>query len=121
MRHGHPGHARNTNTPGTEGEDMRLSQILNIRRFAGALAVAALVFCAQARADVLDQVPSDALAVIKIKSLEQANAKVAKLAKTFGLDELEPEMKDPLSALLKKGHVENGINKAGDAAMVLFM
>src|SRR6185437_11408354 len=87
---------------------------------AAAGALAAVLWCGQARADVLDQVPSDAVGVVKIKSLEQLNTKVAKMAKTFGLDELQPDMKDPLKALLDKAHMNNGLNKSGDAALAMF-
>jgi hypothetical protein len=99
---------------------MRLSQIVNVRRVAASGAVVAMLWCGQARADVLEQVPSDAVGVVKIKSLEGLNAKVAKMAKTFGLDELQPEMKDPLGALLEKGHMSKGLNKSGDAALAMF-
>lgn len=99
---------------------MRVSQIVNIRCWAAVGTLAAALWCGQARADVLEQVPSDAAAVLEIKSLEHLNAKVAKMAKTFGLDELQAEMKDPLGALLDKAHMGKGIDKSGDAALAVF-
>ena len=99
---------------------MCVSQIVKVRWMAAAGALAALMLYGTARADVLEEIPSDAMAVLKIKDLESMNTKVAKMAKTFGLDEIKPEMKDPLNALLEMGHMTKGINKAGDAALVLF-
>ena len=99
---------------------MRIMQIVRTRRAIGAVAIAAALWCGQVRAQVLEQVPADALAVFKIKNLDQTNKKVAKMAKDFGLDEMVPEMKDPLAALLAKGHISKGLDKAGDAALVVF-
>ena len=99
---------------------MRLSEIINVRRLAMAGALSGAIWCGQAHAQVLDQVPSDALAVFKIKSLDKTNAKVAKLAKAFGLDELSPEMKDPLGSMLEKAQITKGIDKTGDAATAIY-
>src|SRR5665213_4533405 len=99
---------------------MRLSQIITVRRAAAIGALSASLWCAQVGAQVLEQVPSYALAVFKINDLEKASGKVAKLAKTFGLDELSPEMKDPLGSVLDKAQISKGVNKAGDAAMVIY-
>ncbi|HWE04471.1 MAG TPA: hypothetical protein VG326_18850 [Tepidisphaeraceae bacterium] len=100
---------------------MRVSQSINVRRVTAAAAVAVSLLCGRARAQVLDQVPSDAFAVFEIKSLDGMNTKVAKMAKTFGLDEMNPDFKDPLSAMLEKGHISKGVDKSGDAALLLFM
>ena len=67
---------------------MQLSFVTVRRAMAGAV-LAAFVWCGQASAQVMDQIPSTAMGVLKIKSLEKTNAKVAKLAKSFGLDEIE--------------------------------
>ncbi|HWE96277.1 MAG TPA: hypothetical protein VG269_20100 [Tepidisphaeraceae bacterium] len=99
---------------------MRVSQIVKVRRVAAAAAVTAFVLCTQARAQVFEQVPADAAAVFEVKDLGALNTKVAKMAKTFGLDEISPEFKDPLGSLLDKGHMTKGINKGGDAAVVIF-
>ena len=100
---------------------MRVSQLFGVRRVAAAAAVAAAMLCARVHAQVLDQVPSDAFAVFEIKSLDGMNTKVAKMAKTFGLDEMNPDFKDPLAALLEKGHISKGVDKSGDAAMAMFL
>jgi hypothetical protein len=99
---------------------MRVSQIVKVRRVVAVAAITAFVFCAKARADVFEQVPADSAGVVKIKSLESLNTKVAKMAKTFGLDEISPDFKDPLASALEKGHMTKGIDKSGDAALAIF-
>jgi hypothetical protein len=98
---------------------MSLSQIVNVRRWAAAGAAAVMLWCGQAHAQVLDQVPSNALGVVEIRSLDKMNAKVANMAKAFGLDQLQPQLKDPLGALLEKAKLIKGIDKAGDAALAI--
>ena len=95
-----------------------------MKRFSRLSAVGAmtllLAFCvATVRAQVLDQIPSDALVVFKIKNLTEVNEKAAVLAKQFGLVEMTPAAADPLAALLAAAGMTNGVDKAGDAAMVL--
>src|SRR3712207_7507131 len=53
-----------------------------------------MLLCAApaARAQVLDQVPSDALVVLKIKNLDQTNQKVAKFAKGLRSEEHTSEL-----------------------------
>ncbi len=99
---------------------MRDFKMFGVRQVAAAAALTASFLCVKARAAVLDEVPSGAIGVLEIKNLEEMNAKVAKMAKTFGLDEMNPDMKDPLASLLEKAHMSKGLNKAGDAAMVIF-
>lgn len=100
---------------------MQLVRKAAVRRAAAAAVLVSALFATRsARADVLDEVPADALAVLRINHLEQLNTKVAKMAKTFGLDEINPEMKDPLAAALEKGHMTKGVDKSGDAALVIF-
>ncbi|HET6247905.1 MAG TPA: hypothetical protein VFE47_09425 [Tepidisphaeraceae bacterium] len=99
---------------------MRLLEIISVRRLAAAGVLAGAIWCAPAHAQVLDQVPADALAVFKVKDLEKTSGKIAKLAKDFGLDELSPEMKDPLGSLLDKAKMTKGIDKSGDGALVIY-
>ncbi len=84
------------------------------------LALLALALSARAQAQVLDQVPSDAIAVLKVKNLNAINAKIIKIAHAWGIDEMVPEFKDPLGSMLEKGHMSQGINKDGDAAIAFF-
>jgi hypothetical protein len=92
-----------------------------IRR-AAAVMVAAVVLCyaaAAARAEgVLDQVPSDALVVIKINRLEQTNQKAGKWTEALGLAQLSPDAANPLGALQNKLGVKEGIDNKGDLAIV---
>ncbi len=84
------------------------------------VALLALALASAAEAQVLDQVPANAIAVVKIKSLSGVNAKVIKLANAWGVDEMVPEFKDPLGSVLEKAHLTQGINKDGDLAVALF-
>jgi hypothetical protein len=70
-----------------------------------------------AQAQVMDQVPSDALVVLRIKNLDQANKKVAKFAKGLGLDQMDPRWADPLGALEQEAKVGKGVNRGGDLAV----
>ncbi len=58
--------------------------------------VAALLLAGRAQAQVMDQVPSDALAVLRIKDLDAVSKKAGKMAKELGLDQMSPELGDPL-------------------------
>jgi hypothetical protein len=84
------------------------------------VALLVLALAAGAQAQVLDQVPSNAIAVLKVKSLSGLNAKVIKLANAWGIDEMVPEFKDPLGSILEKGHMSQGVNKDGDMAIAFF-
>jgi hypothetical protein len=84
------------------------------------VALIALALCSNLQAQVLNQVPSNATAVIKIRNLNNVNAKAIKLATAFGLDQMVPEFKDPLGSVLEKAHLTQGVNKDGDIAIALF-
>lgn len=98
-----------------EGDRMK-----NPIRLAIPVALLAMAFSAYSRAQVLNEVPSSAIAVVKIKNLTNINAKAIKLAHDFGLDALAPEFKDPLGSVLEKSHMSQGVNKDGDVAVALF-
>jgi len=90
-----------------------------------AFLVGTAAMCGRARAQaaaggsVLDQVPDNALVVLKIKNLGQTNKKVAKFSKELGLDQQEPALADPLGALKQALHLNKGLNEAGDAAVFM--
>jgi len=65
-------------------------------------------------AQVMNQVPSNALAVLKVSNLQATSKKVADLATSLGLGQLSPEMADPLGSLLKRVGAPDGVNGAGD-------
>ncbi len=73
-----------------------------------------------ARADVLEQVPADALLVIKAGNLQATSQKVAALAQQFGLVAMAPQMADPLGWLMQTAGVNAGLKKDGDLAIVMF-
>src|SRR5687767_12521482 len=74
---------------------------------------------ASARAQVLQQVPSDALVVIKISNLKDVSAKAAKFAETVGLVALSPEFADPLGSIQGATNIKAGLDTAGEMAFVL--
>ncbi|HWP41009.1 MAG TPA: hypothetical protein VNL70_08785 [Tepidisphaeraceae bacterium] len=69
-------------------------------------------------AQVLEQVPKDALVVLKIRDLKATSDKVARLAQDLGLAAMSPEMADPLAAIQAKLNIQNGLNTNGEAAFV---
>ena len=81
----------------------------------------ALLLCARVRGQqVLDQVPSDAAGVFEVKSLQDASNKVAKLAKSLGVDQFVPQFADPLGAVMDEFGVKQGLDKSGDMAIAFF-
>lgn len=88
--------------------------------FAVAVFVLFVAAASHVDAQVLDQVPSNAIAVLKVKNLSATNAKVVKMAKDLALDQFEPDLADPLGALIEKLHVPQGLNKSGEIAFVFF-
>jgi hypothetical protein len=69
---------------------------------------------------VFDEVPSDALAVLEIRNIDQLNAKWGKFADATGLTKLSPDTKDAIGSLEGRGGVTKGINSAGDMAIAGF-
>jgi hypothetical protein len=85
----------------------------------GVLVVLAALLALPTVAQILDQIPADAMAVLKIRNLASVNEKMAALAKQFGIAEMTPAASDPLEALLGAGNIKQGLDKSGDAAIVL--
>ena len=87
-----------------------------------AVAFAALVslgaMTPTARAQVLDQVPSNALVVIKVNNLKATSDKLAKFSEALGLAAVSPEMADPLASLKENMKVKEGLDEAGEMAVV---
>lgn len=83
------------------------------------LALALVVMMSSAvRAQVLQQVPSDAMVVLKVNNLKGTSDKIATLAKDLGVAAMLPEAADPLGALQTELKVQKGINNAGELAFV---
>jgi hypothetical protein len=86
------------------------------------LAVTALVLMvclvARTRADVLEQVPEDALVVVKVNNLQSVSNKLSKFAEDIGLAQAAPQFSNPLAALQERAGIKEGLNKEGDLAFV---
>jgi hypothetical protein len=85
-----------------------------------AVAFAAFMMTAGANAaSVFDQIPADAVMVVRVNKLEQVNTKLAKLARDLGVAAMVPQAQDPLAAAQQALGILNGVDKAGDAAFVV--
>jgi hypothetical protein len=91
------------------------------RCIAASAAVLALLVCTarpvaaqMAAGQVLDGVPADAMAVVKVKNLQATSAKIAKYANDLGIAAMVPQMNDPLKALEDKVKISQGLNAGGD-------
>ena len=82
--------------------------------FAGFVALAGTT----ARAQVLDQVPSDAVVVVKVSNLKVVSDKIAKFGAALGLDAVFPQFGDPLGALQESMQLNEGLDTAGEMAFV---
>lgn len=85
---------------------------------AGAVLVVGL--CGWAHGQALEQVPSDAVGVFEVKDLQGLSTKVAKFAKTLGIDQFDPRWADPLASLQDEFDLKQGVNKSGDLAIAIF-
>jgi hypothetical protein len=70
-----------------------------------------------AHAQVLQNVPNDAVLVVKIRNLQDVSTKVAALAQQLGIAGMNPAMADPLAAVQAQSGVQNGLDKNGDLAI----
>src|SRR5437867_1081195 len=87
-------------------------------RAVAAVLIAAMFLVSGVRAaDVLDQVPGNAMVVVKIRDLKTTSQKVAEFATALGIVEFSPDLADPLGSIQKKHKMEQGLNTAGDAAL----
>jgi hypothetical protein len=91
-----------------------------LHRAAAAGAVLAVGLCGWVRGQVLEQVPSDAVGVFEVKDLQGLSTKVAKFAKTLGIDQFDPRWADPLASLQDEFDLKQGVNKTGDMAIAVF-
>jgi hypothetical protein len=87
------------------------------RRALTGMLVVLFMTCA-ARAQVLQQVPEDAILVIKTKDLTGTSAKLGKLMKDLGLAQMKPGLDNPLALMQKELGLTNGLNTAGEMAIV---
>jgi hypothetical protein len=83
----------------------------------GLMVVYGLVPSRARAADVMTEVPSDSLAVMKINHLQDTSTKLAALMQALGVTDFAPAMSDPLGALLNQSGLVNGLDKTGDVAV----
>lgn len=91
-----------------------------IRRATTLMALVAFLLCSVVvRAQVLDQVPEQAIIVVKVNNLQSVSTKFGKFATDLQLVAQVPPLADPLGALTEKLKITNGLNKDGDGAFAL--
>src|SRR5687768_6581295 len=92
-----------------------------LRKYTGAVVAMAMIclIAAQARAQVLQQMPADAFVIIKIKNLQDVSGKVAQLSQQWGLANMRPELNDPLGSVLGLTGLGQGLNKNGEAGVAI--
>jgi hypothetical protein len=83
------------------------------------MTLALLVTTAVTRAQVLKQVPADAMVVVKFNNLKQTSDRIAALADKFGIAQINPAVSDPLGNFKQAIGANNGINESGEAAIVV--
>lgn len=86
------------------------------RTSVAALAAVMLFTVSAARAGVLDQVPGEALFVVKVTNLKSTSEKFARFATDLGVAAMVPPLQDPLGALQQQIGIANGLNETGDLA-----
>jgi hypothetical protein len=91
--------------------------MLNVRRGLVAVMAMVLMLAATVRAQVLDQVPGDALVVIKATNLQQVSNRLGKLFTDLGVAAFQPALRDPLGAVKAQMKITNGLDAAGDLAL----
>jgi hypothetical protein len=95
-----------------------------IRQTAVFTVVLAIMLAGVARAQVMQQVPADALVVLKVNNLKQTNEKVIKFTNELGIpampmpEEVLTAIKDPLAALQKQTGMQQGLDMNGEMAFV---
>jgi hypothetical protein len=71
-----------------------------------------------ASAQVLKQIPSNALVFLKVADLEATSKKISDFATSLGIAQMIPQMADPLGSLMKQIGITDGLNRDGDMAFV---
>jgi hypothetical protein len=90
------------------------------RIFAGVVLAALLLCSAPAWAQVLKQLPADPLVVIKVNKPQAVSAKAGKLMQQLGLGNLQPDLADPLNALMKQLKIREGFDSQGELAAAVY-
>jgi hypothetical protein len=88
------------------------------RALATGLALAALVFTSRAQADIYEQVPAEAMVVVKVANLQATSEKVKMVGEKLGLGLFVPQLADPLGSLQQQTGVTEGLDTSGDFGLV---
>src|SRR5687768_8368969 len=75
---------------------------------------------APAPAPVLQQVPPDALAVLRFRNARQVSDKFRDFAKRIGLADFHGGLADPLRFVLGEMNIRQGFDPGGDVVLALF-
>lgn len=86
------------------------------RRVIGTAALATLMLAGWARADVMEQVPSNSLMVFKVTKMNDMSTKLGKLMTDWGVTNVQPDAGDPLATFKKEMKISAGLKEDGDAA-----
>jgi hypothetical protein len=81
-------------------------------------AAAAAAAASGSQNQVLQYVPGEALAVLKVGNLQQLSKKISKWANDVGLAAAVPPLADPLGAIKNELKIKQGLNENGDCAIV---
>src|SRR4051812_7302696 len=77
----------------------------------------AMMMASTLRAQVLQQVPSDALIVFKVNNLQATSDKIGKFAQDLGLVAAQPMLANPLGMFQGVTRMEQGVNANGEMAV----
>src|SRR5438477_11473453 len=80
--------------------------------------VVLLLACTVHAQQLLDQIPNDALVVMKVKNLGVTSGKLGKFFTDLGIANMVPGMNDPLAFMQKQLKLSQGLNKDGDFGFV---
>lgn len=92
-----------------------------IRLCRAAMVTAVCAAASSAWAGVMDLVPDNAVAVVRIANLKATNEKLANFLgdQGLGLTVFQPKLKDPLGSLTEKLNIKEGLDQSGEFAIVI--
>ena len=79
-----------------------------------------LVFAGQTvLAQSLNSVPDNAIVMVKVNNLDQTSKKLGDLMQQWGVAAMNPALADPLVELERMANLQQGVNRAGEGAVIL--
>jgi len=78
-----------------------------------------LLIAPRAEADIFDNIPADAMVVVKVTNLQATSDKIMVLSDKLGLALLNPDFANPLGSIEERFGITKGVNRGGDFAMVM--